>query len=212
MEKKKVIIIIVISVAIALVVGYFLGSMTKTTSSNIPPIIGDNLDVEENDEKQSKEPTTINLGEKIKNSDIEMTFKAVNFKNEIKWKTSEYSSRSESIGEGKVALSISGTFKNLRGSAINDNVIIGKAIVDDKYTYDLSFAPHTSGYQIDPLENKDYDFFAEVPKEIKKSYSKVEFIFGYNNDFETVSTQYINGKIVDKYKNLDNLYSLTVKK
>lgn len=207
-NKKKTIIIVVIVAVLAIGCFALKGIMTKPKNK-----LNSKDTISQATETKKKDPTTINLGEKISNEDIEMTFVSVDFKDEIKWKMSEYSTMSESIGEGKVGVSISGTFKNLRGEAINKSNIIGKAVVDGKYTYDLTFAPHTSGtYKVEPLESLEYDFYAEVPNEIKDSYNKIEFTFGYNNDFDTISTQYVNGKKVDPLQSLDNLYSLTVTK
>lgn len=210
-DKKKSIIITVSLVIIALLLGYALGWINKSNNE-----ITSTQQVTESDKEetqvQSKQPTTVNLGEKISNSDIEMTFVSVDFKDKITWKTGEYATRSASIESGKVGVSISGEFKNLRGEAINSDNIIGKVVVDDKYTYDLSLEPHVSGFEVKPLENAEYDFYAQVPQEIKESYTKMEFIFGYNNDFGYITTKYVNGKMTDKYENLENIYSLTVTK
>ncbi len=220
MEKKKLIIIVTISVIIAFILGYIVGtSVSKTTSKkeNTTGQTSQQISTISEDKKEEepvkKEPTKINIGEQITNEDIEMTFASVDFKEEIKWSTGEHFSRSASIGEGKIGLSISGKFKNLRGSEIDESTIIGKVIVDDKYTYDLSFKPHTSSsYKIAPLEDVEYDFYAEVPQEVKDTYSKAEFVFGYNNDFGYISTKYVNGKMADKYESLENLYSITATK
>lgn len=217
MDKKKLIIIAVVLVIIAFILGYVLGGMGKSKTSSNNKVtttqLGDNDKSKEEDNKtQAKEPTVVNLGEKISNSDIEMTFVSSEFKDEIKWKTSEYSTMNASIESGKVGASISGTFKNLRGTAINQSNIIGKLVVDDKYTYEMSFKPHISGFSVEPLEDVEYDFYAQVPQEIKETYNKMEFIIGYNNDFESITTKYVNGKMTDKYENLDNIYSITVTK
>ncbi len=205
MEKKKIIIIAVVAVIIVCVIGFVAINMNK--SKNKSTTVSNNTT-----KTDKKEPTIINLGEQITNSDMEMTFVSVDFKDEIKWRTSEYSTRSAAMSDGKIGVSISGTLKNLRGEAINASNIIGKVIVNDKYTYDLSLTPHVSGYTIDPLETKEYDFYAQVPPEIKETYTKMEFIFGFNNDLGYITTQYINGKMLDKYEKLENLYSLTITK
>lgn len=210
MDKKKLIIIAVVLVIAGAALGYAVVKSQKTTGTK--PTSTSTITNTNKEEEEVKDATKLNLGEQITNSDIEMTFETAEFKDEIKWRTSEYSTRSASIGEGKVGLSISGKFKNLRGEDIDKSNIIGKVVVDDKYTYDLSFTPHISGYSVSPLENVEYDFYAEVPQEIKDSYSKAEFIFGHNNDFGYITTTYVNGKMTDKYNSLENLYSITVTK
>lgn len=213
MDKKKLIIIAVVLVIAGFALGYVIVKSQKTTGTKpTSTSTVTNTNKENKEEKKAKDPTKINLGEQITNSDIEMTFESADFKDEIKWRTSEYSTRSASIGEGKIGLSISGKFKNLRGEDIDKSNIIGKVVIDDKYTYDLSFTPHISGYSVSPLENVYYDFYAEVPQEIKDTYSKAEFIFGHNNDFGYITTTYVNGKMEDKYNSLENLYSITVTK
>ncbi len=208
MEKKTLIIIIAI-VVFAFILGYIVGVSERTKTSSFS-----STETSQKDSKPVKEtePININIGQKISNSDIEMTLTGASIKEEIKWSTSSYSSRSAYLEDGKVAATFYGEFKNLRSEEIRDYALEGKLIVDDKYEYELSFAPHISSSSITPLENVEYDFYAQLPKDIQNSYSKLEFIFGYNNDFKMITTEYINGEKQDKIKTLDNVFSLVVTK
>ncbi len=210
--NKKSVIFIVVSLLLGLIVGYCIGKVSISSKSKTTNEFNKDTSIVSNDGEKKKEATVKNLGEKIENDDFTMSFEKADFKEEIKWSTGSYSSRSVSIDPGKVALTISGKIKNLRGTEIQTSCFIGKITVDNKYTYDLKMETHNNGYSIEPLEEVEYDLLAQVPKEIKDSYNKVEIVFGYMNDYSIPTVTYINGAKQDVIDSLDNLYSITLTK
>lgn len=207
MDKKKI-IIIVITILVILALGFtIVNSLNKDNSKN-----NSTTTSEKKEKDKKKESKIVNLNETVENENIKITLESVNFKDKIEWSTGTYSSRSAYIEDGKTAISLSGSIKNMQGNAINTDAIVGKIIVDDKYNYDLKFSAHNSGYQIEPLENVEYDFYAQIPPEIQNTYTKIEFKFGFKDDFSIPSVTYVNGKKVEKLDSVDELYSLTVNK
>ncbi len=218
MNKNTKIIIGIICIFVVVVVAILIGKnlsnkTTKESNANQKETI---------EEVKNNVVNSINIGDTISSDRINMEIAKSEILPEIKIQISEYSSMDFGIEEGKQAFTLEGKIKNLYKEKIDpSSAIIGKLIIDDNYEYELKFRlASNNSYSLDPLEEKEYYLYAEIPNELVDSYKKAEFKFGYNNDFSyptlTTYTSFVNGKSTstkqDKLDVVDNVYSLVVNK
>ena len=167
--KKKYILVLIIMMGLFIITGCNNDASNNESNNNAPK-----------DVEVKKEITQLKDGDTIKNDNYEMKVESLSFKNELKYKVSSNYTKSVSIDNGKYAITLPGKFKNLMSDKIDTWNIKCKVNVDGKYNYDCSFHAWD---ELDPLVNANIVMYAEVPMEIKDSYSKIELTFGFNSDF-----------------------------
>lgn len=172
--------------------------------------VGDSTNKNINTNQQSNSGfKKLNLGSKETLDFLEMTCDSASWTDEIKPTdvSSVYSYKPDNDGESYFWLS--GTMKNISGSAYSVENIVAELVFDDKYTYTASLIADDGGndfygYYVDPLSSVKYYIYSSIPDEMKDTYSKCEIRFGFAENF--------SGSYYDEFEECDYLYSVTVSK
>jgi len=160
--------------------------------------------IDDENQKQEANSSTINLsnqGKEIQKAELlqidgicELTIADTNIAAKIEPKNPTGIYTYYEADEGKVYFDLIADIKNLRGEAVKQAVVIGKAtlIYDGQYEYEFGcavekdggkdFDGYTNIHDINPLETLRYHIMAQVPSEVKDNDKKIDVKLSINGE------------------------------